>query len=92
MHGRPAGSRTTSLPKALVVGEGLRPVHTGHNCASPPQQSVRHRRAFIEVKEQFGGFVLIEHRHLNEAIQMAARMSSARTGSVEVRAPSTEIS
>ena len=40
---------------------------------------------FAETREQLGGFYLIEARDLNEAIQVAARIPSARTGSVEVR-------
>ena len=40
---------------------------------------------FAETKEQLGGFYLIEANDLNEAIQIAARIPSARTGSVEVR-------
>jgi len=40
---------------------------------------------FAETREQLGGFYLIEARDLNEAIQVAARIPSARTGSIEVR-------
>jgi hypothetical protein len=40
---------------------------------------------FAETKEQLGGFYLIEARDLNEAIQVAGRIPSARTGSIEVR-------
>jgi hypothetical protein len=40
---------------------------------------------FAETKEQLGGFYLIEARDLNDAIQVAARIPSARLGCVEVR-------
>jgi hypothetical protein len=40
---------------------------------------------FAETNEQLGGFVLIEARDLNEAIQVAGRIPSARIGSIEVR-------
>ena len=40
---------------------------------------------FAETKEQVAGFFLIEARDLNEAIQVAARIPSARLGTVEVR-------
>ena len=40
---------------------------------------------FAETKEQLGGYFLIEARDLNEAIQVAARIPSAKWGSVEVR-------
>jgi hypothetical protein len=40
---------------------------------------------FAETKEHLGGFVLIEARDLNEAIQVAAGMPMARVGTIEVR-------
>jgi hypothetical protein len=40
---------------------------------------------FAETKEQLGGYYLIEARDLNDAIQVAAKIPSARLGSVEVR-------
>jgi hypothetical protein len=40
---------------------------------------------FAETKEQLGGFYMIEARDLNDAIQVAARIPGAATGSVEVR-------
>jgi hypothetical protein len=40
---------------------------------------------FAETKEQLAGFYLIEARDLNEAIQIAAKIPPARTGSIEVR-------
>jgi hypothetical protein len=40
---------------------------------------------FAEAKEQLGGYFLIEARDLNEAIQIAAKIASARFGSIEVR-------
>jgi hypothetical protein len=40
---------------------------------------------FAETKEQLGGYYLIEARDLNEAIQIAGKIPSARFGSIEVR-------
>jgi hypothetical protein len=60
------------------------PFRPPRRCGSAAARS-RHRRAFAETKEQLGGFYLIEARDLNEAIQPAARIPSARQGSVEVR-------
>ncbi len=40
---------------------------------------------FAETREQLAGFILIEARDLNEAIQAAAKIPGARYGSVEVR-------
>ncbi len=40
---------------------------------------------YAETREQLAGFFLIEARDLNEAIQLASRIPSARLGGVEVR-------
>ena len=40
---------------------------------------------FAETKEQLGGYYLIEAKDLNDAIQVASRIPSARLGSIEVR-------
>jgi len=40
---------------------------------------------FVETKEQLGGYYLIEAKDLNDAIQVAAQIPSARWGGVEVR-------
>jgi hypothetical protein len=40
---------------------------------------------FAESNEQIGGFLLIEARDLNEAIQLAAKMPPIRLGGIEVR-------
>jgi hypothetical protein len=40
---------------------------------------------FAETKEQLGGFYLIDAKNLDEAIQVASKIPSARIGSIEVR-------
>jgi hypothetical protein len=40
---------------------------------------------FAETNEQIGGFVLIEAKDLNEAIQLAAGIPPIRLGGIEVR-------
>jgi hypothetical protein len=40
---------------------------------------------FAETHEQIGGFILIEARDLNEAIQLASRIPAIRLGGIEVR-------
>lgn len=40
---------------------------------------------FVETKEQFGGYYLIEARDMNEAIQVAAKIPGAKRGCVELR-------
>jgi hypothetical protein len=40
---------------------------------------------FAEAREQLGGYYLIEAKDLDEALAVAARIPSARTGTIEVR-------
>ena len=40
---------------------------------------------FAETHEQVGGFILIDARDLNEAIQLASKIPPARLGGIEVR-------
>jgi hypothetical protein len=40
---------------------------------------------FAETKEQLGGYFLIDAKDLDEAITIAARIPSARNGTIEVR-------
>lgn len=40
---------------------------------------------FAETQEQLGGYYLIEAKDLNDAIQIATKIPSSRTGSIEVR-------
>ena len=40
---------------------------------------------FAETHEQLGGFYLIDTLNLDEAIEIAGRISGARTGTVEIR-------
>jgi len=40
---------------------------------------------FAETKEQLGGYYLINARDLNDAIQIASKIPSAKFGSIEVR-------
>jgi hypothetical protein len=52
---------------------------------------VRNRRMvvtdgpFAETKEQLLGFILIDAKDLNDAVQLAAKIPMASTGSIEVR-------
>ena len=69
----------------LLGGEALQPV------ASATTVRIRNGKIsttdgpFAETKEQLGGYYLINAKDLNEAIQVAAKMPSARYGCVEIR-------
>lgn len=68
-----------------VAGEELQPVSTATTVRVRNGSLVTTDGPFAETTEQLGGFYLIEARDLNEAIQVAARIPSARSGSIEVR-------
>jgi hypothetical protein len=69
----------------MLYGEALNPVETATTIRVRNGKISTNDGPFAETKEQLGGFYLIEAKDLNEAIQVAAKIPSARTGSVEVR-------
>jgi hypothetical protein len=46
---------------------------------------------FAETKEQLGGFILVEARDMEEAVELASKIPMAKHGTIEVR-PIMEIS
>jgi hypothetical protein len=68
-----------------LAGEALQPVQTATTVRVRNNKVSTTDGPFAETKEQLGGFYLINARDLNDAIQVAARIPSARLGSVEVR-------
>jgi hypothetical protein len=68
-----------------IGGNRLQPVHTATTIRVRNGKPSTTDGPFAETKEQLGGYYLIEARDLNDAIQVASRIPSARHGSVEVR-------
>ena len=68
-----------------AAGEALHPVSTATTLRIRNGKTSTTDGPFAETKEQLGGFYLIEAADLNEALQVAARIPSARIGSIEVR-------
>ena len=68
-----------------LAGEALQPVQTATTVRVRNGKVSTTDGPFAETKEQLGGYYLIEARDLNDAIQVASKIPSARTGSVEVR-------
>jgi hypothetical protein len=66
-------------------GEALKPVHTATTVRIRNGKMSTTDGPFAETKEQLGGYYMIEARDLNDAIQVASKIPSARYGSVEVR-------
>jgi len=68
-----------------IGGEALQPVQTATTVRVRNGKMSTTDGPFAETKEQLGGYYLINARDLNDAIQIAAKIPSARLGSVEVR-------
>ena len=66
-------------------GEALQPVATATTVRVRNGKVSTTDGPFAETKEQLGGYYLIDARDLNDAIQVASRIPSARLGSVEIR-------
>jgi hypothetical protein len=66
-------------------GEALQPVQTATTVRIRNGKLSATDGPFAETKEQLGGFYLINAKDLNDALQVAAKIPSARLGCVEVR-------
>jgi len=66
-------------------GNPLQPVHTATTIRSRNGKLSTTDGPFAETKEQLGGYYLIEAKDLDEAIGIAARIPSAKVGTIEVR-------
>jgi hypothetical protein len=78
---------TESIKKSgqYIGGEALQPTQTATTVRVRQSTTSTTDGPFAETKEQLGGFYLINATDLNEAIQVASRIPSARSGSIEVR-------
>ena len=68
-----------------VGGEALQPVQSATTVRVRNGKMSTTDGPFAETKEQLGGFYLITANDLDEALQVASKIPSARIGSVEVR-------
>ncbi len=69
----------------FLGGEALQPVQTATTIRVRNGKLSTTDGPFAETKEQLGGFYLIDAKDLNDALQVASKIPSARLGSVEVR-------
>jgi hypothetical protein len=68
-----------------VTSNALQPVRTATIVRVRNNKLSTTDGPFVETKEQLGGFILIEARDLNDAIQVAANCPMSRIGSIEIR-------
>jgi hypothetical protein len=69
----------------LQGGERLRPTADATTVRVRNGETLSTDGPFMETKEQLGGYFLVDCKDLDEAIEVAAKLPGARTGSVEVR-------
>lgn len=69
----------------FVAGEPFQPTHTAVTVRVRDGKAITEKGPSAPSEEQLGGFYLIDADSLEEAASIAARIPSARIGSVEVR-------
>ncbi len=71
--------------KLMLGSNALQPVSTATTVRVRQGKTQTTDGPFAETKEQLGGYYLLDCKDLDEAIAWAARIPSARYGSVEIR-------
>ena len=81
------GTFTNELREAgaLLTADQLQPSTTATLVQVRDGETLTTDGPFAETKEQLGGYYLIEAESLDEAIEWAAKIPSARGGTIEVR-------
>jgi hypothetical protein len=78
---------TDSILKSgnMKAGDALQPTSTATCVRIRNGKTLTTDGPFAETKEQLGGYYLIEAKDLDEATKIAARVPSAKSGTIEVR-------
>jgi hypothetical protein len=81
------GALTESITRSghYIGGDPLQPTSTATTVRIRQGKTQTTHGPFAETREQLGGFYKIEAKDLDEAIAIAARIPSAKNGSIEVR-------
>jgi hypothetical protein len=69
----------------FVAGDALKPVDTATTIRIRGGEALHTDGPFAETKEQLGGYYLLECKDLDEALHWAAKIPTAKFGSIEVR-------
>ena len=67
------------------AGDALQPIQTATTVRVRGGKTSKTDGPFAETREQLGGYYLIEAKDLDEAAGIAARIPSAKIGSIEIR-------
>jgi len=69
----------------MVGGDALQPVSTATSVQLRDSKKVVTDGPFAETKEQLGGYYLLDCKDLDEAVEWASQIPTARYGTIEVR-------
>lgn len=81
-----AYDRSLEAKGHLIVAEALQSVKTSRSVRRRKGTTLITDGPFAETKEQLLGFIMIEAKNLDEALEIAAGIPLAEIGTVEVRA------
>jgi hypothetical protein len=81
------GAFTQSIIQSghFKAGDGLQPTTTATTVRVRDAKILTTDGPFAETREQLGGYYLIEAKDLDTALGIAARIPTAKMGSIEVR-------
>lgn len=81
------GAFTQSIIQSghFKAGDGLQPTTTATTVRVRDGKILTTDGPFAETREQLGGYYLVEAKDLDEALGIAARIPTAKVGSIEVR-------
>lgn len=80
-----AFGQEASAAGVLAGGNALQPVATATSVQLRDAQVSLTDGPFAETKEQLGGYYMLECKDIDEALQWAAKIPTARYGTIEVR-------
>lgn len=66
-------------------GEGLEPSRNGKVLRVRDGKTVTTDGPFMELKEQLGGFYMFDCETIEQALELAAKIPEAESGSIEIR-------
>jgi hypothetical protein len=69
----------------LITADRLQPTTTATTVRIRNGETLVTDGPFAETKEQLGGFYLLECENIDEALEYAAKIPAAESGSIEVR-------
>lgn len=70
---------------SFVAGDALQPVSTATSVRVRNGKTEVTDGPFAETKEQLGGYYLMECENLDQAVEWAAKIPTAQSGTIEVR-------